>query len=111
MTEGIKITAMSRTARTPNKGGTRIVAFFDADIPSFAMARLRACAQGGRRVDRVDAQTARGPTKARLRDTRLQPAMTEAALAVYRHLGGEVGLEQHAAQAASLRRAPARVSS
>jgi hypothetical protein len=40
MNEGIRITAMTRTAAKPNKGGTRIVAFFDADTTSFT---LRGC--------------------------------------------------------------------
>jgi hypothetical protein len=104
MSNDVRVTAMRRTKTAANRGGTRIVAFFDADIPSFAM---RGCALALKAGGEWIAWTPKLPEAdegARCAvyfgDTRLQRATTEAALAVYRHLGGDVGLEQNAAQAA-----------
>jgi hypothetical protein len=91
---------MTRTAAKPNRGGTRIVAFFDADIPSFT---LRGCAVALEPDGTWAAWTPRLPDDdgaARravyFRDTQLQRSLTDVPLALYRQLGGTADLEPQA---------------
>jgi hypothetical protein len=93
----VRITGMHRTKGAPNKAGTRIVSFFDLDLPDLT---LRGCALALKPDGTWIAWTPRLPdddgTARRacyFRGSSLQREVTALALELYRQLGGNVDLE------------------
>jgi hypothetical protein len=93
----VRITGMSKTAGKPNQGGTRIVGFFDCELPHLS---LRGCALARKPDGTWVAWTPKLPdddgTAKRavyFRGGALQRHLTEQALALYRQLGGRIGIE------------------